>query len=478
MENINAALNDLIGRVNDILAEEKFSDFMLERVFRMKDSLVSPLVELLKARPETLDAAKEIMGLYRALEEYVVCFQAEPQRRQFRRNKVEGIKAIVRRKLLGESDRESEVELLLDEIRKWQWKTSLDAAGRLVFATSDGKEVPPRAVIAEKVGPAVIQRAVKALRPYSERVRPRDIRGEPGGLVVLDDCRRAIVVGDLHGRYDNLENILKDKNNLEDIMAGQAHLVFTGDAVHPPSSLLSDPKVYEDSFCTMLLIMTLKAENPFNVHYLVGNHDHAHIGGRPAGRGEVRQDMLFEKYSIEKWGPEVFEAYRTFVAMSPVVIKARFQDGYVLMVHAGLTQRVLNPQGLINIKVKGPQGPELHELLWSRNYEDRDMMAQCLKNVGAKLMIVGHTPPTTRRANRYGLEIIAEPVFAHVHHLQVIINAQNNLFGYLDLDLTRDLPEDVTDLKAPDGKPAFRMLRPRRRAPSAAPPPEGAPPAP
>ena len=453
-----SALNDLSARINEILALEEYSDFMLERVYRMERDIVGPVVAALRQRPGHEDAVREVRALHQAVEEYVVCFRAEPQLRETRRKQVEGAKGAVRRRLLADEDDEGEVELLLDEIRKWQWKTGLDARGRLVYATADGKQIPPRAIIAEKVGLKVIARAVKALQPYSEKLRPRDARGEPGGLVVLENAQRLIVAGDLHGRYDNLERILKDKNNLEDILAGQAHLIFTGDAIHPRASVLNDASAYEDSFCTMLLIMTLKAENPFHVHYLLGNHDHSHIGGRTAGRGEVRQDELFEQHSAKRWGREVFEHYRRFVRQSPIAMKAVAPNGAIILVHAGLSARVKSVQDLININLEGPLGPALCDLIWSRKYDDRQLMQRCLDNVGAKLLVVGHTPPTRRRAERYGLEVIHEGVFAHVHHLQVILNAQKNVFGYLNLDLTRPLPDEVTGLLAPDGKSAYRLL--------------------
>jgi Calcineurin-like phosphoesterase len=461
---VSAGLNDLIGRINDLVGEEQYSDFMLERVFRMKDSLVNPILAELKKDEAKKDGARELAALAAAVEEYVVCFKAEPGRRDERRKRIQGLKGAVRRRLLSEDDQEAEIELLLDEIRQWQVKTALDANGRIVYSTADGKQIPPRSIIAERVGDKVIERAVNALKPYSEKVRPHDLRGNPGGLVIIDNAQRCIVVGDLHGRYDNLVNILRDKNNLEDIMSGNAHLVFTGDAVHPRSSKQNDARAYEDSFCTMLLIMTLKAENPFNVHYLVGNHDFAHVGGRPASRGEVRQDELFEKYTMKQFGKSVFEHYREFVRLCPILLKVKAPNGYILMVHAGLSKDVRSEQGLINIFMKGPQGPELTEMLWSRRYDDREAIAKSLENVGARFMVVGHTPPTKRRAERYGLEVIGEKVFAHVHHLKVIINAQNNIFGYLDLDLTRPLPDDVTDLQAPGGRPAYRMLRPRNLA--------------
>jgi len=458
---LTTAINDLIVRIDEVLTEEEYSDFMLERVYRMKEDIVDPAVRTLRSQPQFAGAARQLSALHAAIEEYVVWFSQEPNKRETRRKKVEAVKARVRRDILNGKDTETEIGQLLDDIRQWQWKTSLDEYGRIVYATGSGTVIPGRSAIAKEVGVKVVEQAVKAQRPYSDRLRPRDVRGDPGGLIVIEGAKRAIVVGDLHGRYDNIENILRDKDNLQNILSGETHLLFTGDAVHPRSSAINSPEAYEDSFCVMLLIMTLKAENPFNVHYLIGNHDHSHVGGTPAARGQVRQDQLFRKYVIDKFGKGVFVRYQEFARNSCVAAKLKTQDGSLLLVHAGLTPRVLSEQGLVNIFVKGRQGVELQELLWSRNYK-RETLEKCLANVGARFIISGHTNPTRSRQERYGITIMAEGVFAHVHDLQIILNAQRNTFGYLDIDLTRRLPEAVTDLCAPDGKPAFRMLRPRK----------------
>ncbi|GEM_PF-2349905 len=453
------AVNDLITRINDLLEEEEYSDFLLERLFRIKSEIVDPAVTTLRAHPLHAERADAILALYQAIEQYIVLLQQSPERRDERRQKVEGAKSLVRRVVLGRQDQEGEVEVLLDEIRKWQWKTSLDANGRLVYSTASGTVVPARGVIAEQVGPQVIEQAVKAQRPYSDKMRPRDVRGEPGGLILLEG-ERAICVGDLHGRYDNLEHILKDKNNIRDVLAGRTHLIFVGDAVHPSSSAMNSPEAYEDSFCVMLLIMTLKAENPFNIHYLIGNHDAAHVGGVPAGRGQVRQDKLFKKFVVAKFGHSVFDRYCEFVRMSPVVAKLKTATGNILLLHASISPRVLSEQGLINIFIKGRQGKALQDLLWSRNY-GQEQLETALEHVGAKFVISGHTGPTQSRAARYGFEVIAEGVAAHVHERQLILNAQGNTFGYADIDMTKPLPDKVSDLRAPDGKPAFRILRPK-----------------
>jgi len=457
---LTTAVTNFLQSVDAVLREEACDEHTLERVARMKEEILDPVTRALAGKPRFAHVSRHMSALHKAVEEYVVWFRQEPARRAERRKAVEAAKRRLREAIGRGRDGESEIERFSDDIRTWQWRTDLDSKGRLVYATGSGAVIPGRGAIARDVGVQVIEQACKATRPYSDRLRPRDMRGEPGGLVIIEDVRRAIVVGDLHGRYDNLEHILRDKNNLADIMAGDAHLIFTGDAVHPRFASVNNPAAYEDSFCVMLLIMTLKAENPFNVHYLIGNHDHAHVGGARANRGSVPQDVLFEKYAVEKFGSEVFGRYRQFVQDSPITAKLKAPNGWLLIVHAGLTPRVLSEQGLVNIFIKGRQGPEIQELLWSRNY-DRATMEKCLSNLNAKFIIAGHTNPTKDRESKYGITVIAEGVFAHVHDLQVVLNAQRNVFGYMDIDLTRELPEKVTDLRAPDGRPAFRMLRPK-----------------
>jgi len=350
-----------------------------------------------------------------------------------------------------------------------RWKVVLDGQYGLVYVRADGAMVRAADWLHAKTAPGLLQHVTEALRPYPDSVRPRDVRGESGGLIFVRGGRRAVIVGDLHGRFDNLEHILRDKHNLRDVLAGDAHLIFTGDALHPRSSAATRRSAYEGAICAMMLIVTLKAQNPSNVHYLIGNHDNVHVGGRSAAGRQARQDDLFEHFVIRELGEAAFEAYRRFVLASPVAAKLQAPGGSVLLVHAGLSPRVLDERGLVNIFVRGRAGRALEELLWTRNY-DEDVLDRCLRNVGAKFVITGHTAPTRARAARYGLSLLGEGVCAHVHERQVILSAQHNTFGYVDLDMTRPLPDRVSDLRAPDGRPAFRVLRPRTALQSLAPP--------
>jgi hypothetical protein len=222
----------------------------------------------------------------------------------------------------------------------------------------------------------------------------------------------------------------------------------------------------------MLLIMTLKAENPFNVHYLIGNHDNAHVGGPPASRGQVEQDKMFREFVSEKFGPSVFEHYCEFVANSPVVAKVKTPNSYVLVLHACLTPRAANPEALVNIFCEGRNGEALQDLLWSRNY-DREMIEKSLAGVGAKFAISGHTAPKAGAGERYGFDILVNNVIAHAHELQVILSAQDNSFGYAVIDMTHPLPDKISDMTTRDGRPAFRVFQRKRPVPSQTPVPTG-----
>ena len=459
------ALNDLAGRIAELLGAEDVDADRLGRTFALRERLVGPacshLAESGKAKEADL-----VKRLFLAAEEYAVCFNAQPEGRDERRKRAEALLGRVRRELLAGQDRQGEMEQLLDDIRRWQWKATLDANGRIAFATGSGASVPPRGAILHEVGPAVIEQAIKAQRPYADAVRPRDARGEPGGLVNIRGARRLLAVGDLHGRYDNLEAILRDKDNLRSVIEGDAHLVFLGDAVHPPSSLFNTDKHYEDSFAVMLLIMTLKAENPFNVHYILGNHDNAHAGGPPVGRRSVRQDSDFERFIRRRIAPSVLDRYREFVLNCPAAVRAFAPGGAILIVHATLSDRILNEEGLVNVFAKGRLSPALNDLLWSRDFHPARIEGLASR-VGCRFVLGGHTPPTPKRAAHYGFAAIGPPAFGLVGDVQMILNAQARAFGYMDIDLSRPLPQSVTELAAPDGAYACRMLQPKDKPPGA-----------
>ncbi|MGM0569065.1 MAG: metallophosphoesterase, partial [Elusimicrobiota bacterium] len=116
-----------------------------------------------------------------------------------------------------------------------------------------------------------IDGVIKTLANMPEHIRPKNKNGDPGDVVYLPKGVRAIPIGDLHGRIENLAKILSAGNNWADIKSGKAALVIMGDAVHPESPY--DLKQMEASIMLINIIMALKNRFPEQVFYTLGNHD-------------------------------------------------------------------------------------------------------------------------------------------------------------------------------------------------------------
>lgn len=97
---------------------------------------------------------------------------------------------------------------------------------------------------------------------------------------VLPAHGQAIVSTDVHG---NLEDFLALKQVFE---AGgeDAHWVILGDVVHAPNDAAraSQPDLYDypdGSIRIVEEILALERARPGRVHFVLGNHDHGHVGG-------------------------------------------------------------------------------------------------------------------------------------------------------------------------------------------------------
>ncbi len=97
--------------------------------------------------------------------------------------------------------------------------------------------------------------------------------------LVLPAGGSALVSTDLHGN-------LSDYERLEAAflaLPGDSHWVLLGDLVHgpDPDSARTNPLyAYEDRSSALVLRVTdLARRFPARVHYVLGNHDHGHVGG-------------------------------------------------------------------------------------------------------------------------------------------------------------------------------------------------------
>jgi hypothetical protein len=211
------------------------------------------------------------------------------------------------------------------------------------------------------------------------------------------------VVGDLHGRCDNLERIIKHGENLEKIRSGTAVLLFLGDAVHgemkrhtTDEGVLERLVTMDDSIATIMSIMRLKAAFPQNVFYCLGNHDYL---SKKFRKGGIMQGWVFREALMKQYGKDMVAAYEKFIATSPLI----FIGSGIVANHAGPIDDVYS---LDQLKAKGVTADEgapfIEQCLWRRwkHYQsflsyDEEHVKKFLMNVIGQpeaVYLVGHSP--------------------------------------------------------------------------------------
>lgn len=167
-----------------------------------------------------------------------------------------------------------------------------------------------RKLLGDKIRPLPRDDALKTIRAVNalmerEPRRPLDGKGRPGGVVELPADMAAVVLGDLHGKVDNLLSVLSHGGVLDALEQRKACLLLLGDAVH-----CEEPGRYDKmggSLLIMDLIFRLKLAFPDQIFYLRGNHDGF---SEEIAKGGVPQGQLWEKRLRKSRG----EAYRDEMA--------------------------------------------------------------------------------------------------------------------------------------------------------------------
>lgn len=239
-----------------------------------------------------------------------------------------------------------------------------------------------------EVALALLERVNRLMEGEAYRSVASD--GRPAGIVELPADKTPIVVGDLHGRVDNLLSLLVQNSFLESLEKEQAALVFLGDAVHPEG-----PDALEDMQGSMLImdvILRLKLRFPDGVFFLLGNHDSFSAELMKDG---VAQGMLWERWLREQRGEAYRDAMQRFYALCPLLLVS---DGLVAC-HAGAPRMSYSRQMLVNVS----QHPTLlYELTWNRQktrgqaggYTGADVrrLFQVLGVADDSTFVVGHYP--------------------------------------------------------------------------------------
>ena len=205
---------------------------------------------------------------------------------------------------------------------------------------------------------------------------------------------RLLVSTDLQG---NLGDFRALERHFRAAPAGTV-LVITGDLVHgPDEATLSDwpaalgTPYRDESFALVEAFLELEAEHPGCVHCLMGNHDHAHVGGPVTAKFHEDAAAALEATLDAAQVARLKETLRAFplVAVAPC--------GVVLL-HAAPSADLSGPEDLEQLAIEGYRElsfvdfldvPVMGPLLWSRMATDAEA-ERFVRALGAEVAVFGH----------------------------------------------------------------------------------------
>ena len=248
------------------------------------------------------------------------------------------------------------------------------------------------------------------------------------GMVELPKSGKAIVVTDIHGNLFILNKLMEKA--IKELSFGN-YFICCGDFLHSMGDKDKSIEIIE-------MLIYLKSRYPRNFIVLLGNHEWAHISGKPVYKGETNLKdgfiaLLKEKYDT-KWN-EKYNQYKSFFK----TLKIAARTGKTLISHAA-PDKLVTEEDFSNYNPESVRGPEdpFYGMLWARPRElgytqyafapydlgDLDLFLQKMR---CKLSIVGHTPVS--KFQKLGSQLIL-----------------NSMYGlYLELDLSRDYTIDTIE---------------------------------
>lgn len=172
-----------------------------------------------------------------------------------------------------------------------------------------------------------------------------DLAVADGSEAAAKDYEQVTVVGDTHGQYWDLMNLLSDEVN--GFPSASNPYIFNGDMV--------DRGLY--SFEIIFALLAMKLAVPRSVHVLRGNHETT----------DMNSIYGFEKQVLATYDAEVLEAVRSVFRALPI---AATINQKVFIVHGGIgkdscAMKVEDINGLDRFVDSPPFRGPLSELLWS-----------------------------------------------------------------------------------------------------------------
>ncbi len=222
-------------------------------------------------------------------------------------------------------------------------------------STASGSTVDP----GRFEGLALVERAIEVVLSYPGR--PKDSRGNPGGLLELPEDKRPIIIGDLHANVDHLKAILRHHGNEDEVATGAAYILIVGDTVHDDRT--GSMKDMKGSLVMLDEVLSLLARYPGRVYYLKGNHDTFDERLRKSG---IAQGTEFRKALLAAKGEDYVAAVQRFFDALP---QFAIGPGFVVT-HAGPPRGGCDRKALIEIA----SDPDLSmQLMWNRVNEFHGM---------------------------------------------------------------------------------------------------------
>lgn len=191
----------------------------------------------------------------------------------------------------------------------------------------------------------IIQGALETLAEEPEDIRPPDVDGKPGGLVLLNREIPTIVVPDLHARMDFFLSVLgyrpeNGKRAIDLMERGELQIVCVGDGFHAEGRAArrwqAALKEYEDvykrhrnmdnemreSMGVMGMVMAVKQSFPNHFHFLKGNHENITNelgGGNYPFRKFAMEGHMVVDYVRRFYGEELLQEYALFEKQLPLL---------------------------------------------------------------------------------------------------------------------------------------------------------------
>ncbi len=214
-------------------------------------------------------------------------------------------------------------------------------------------------------------------------------------IIQLPSKGRLIAATDIQGNLQDFERVVDAFETAHHATKAGAYLVFTGDLVHGPEIAESDWPDYlgsffkGDSVAVLGRAKKLAEQYPERVHFLLGNHEHAHIGGPIVAKFFDDEAARLESML----GPRRAIAMRHWIASWPLVAVA--EHAGIALLHGAPAAAIDSPADLEQLDTCGGECTRqmmiLNGLLWARS-ASRGQATRFLDALGnnLKVAVFGH----------------------------------------------------------------------------------------